>query len=162
MVQPILASSRVCSAGPTRVTLDGNVKRGGRGYASSSPFYDWGKSRVGRLYITTAYLIPSCPYSHSDALAQTSSMARCPSIPRLAPSKMVEQIGSAEGIDKAKSLLLLSIRSTCHGSEKMSYADSRIPTIGNQAGGSAISTSAASDLRSIIFPNVNSIPHCVV
>ena len=74
----------------------------------------------------------------------------------------VEGIGSAEGIDKAKSLLLLSIRFTCYESEKMSYADSRFSTIGNQAGGSAISISAASDLRSIIFPNVNSIPRCVV
>jgi len=70
----------------------------------------------------------------------------------------VELIGSAEGIDKARSLLILSMRLTCHGSEKMSYADFRISVIGNQAGGSAISLSAASDLRANTSPNLNKHP----
>lgn len=70
----------------------------------------------------------------------------------------VEGIGPAEGIDKAKSLLLLSIRFTCHESEKMSYADSRFSTIGNQAGESAIFISADSDLRAHTSPNLNKHP----
>jgi len=71
---------------------------------------------------------------------------------------LIEQIASAEGIDKARSLLILSMRLTRHGSEKMSYAYFRISTIGNQAGGSAISLSAASDLRANTSPNLNKHP----
>jgi hypothetical protein len=44
------------------------------------------------------------------------------------------------------------------GSEKMSYADSMISTMGDQAGGSAICISAVSDLRANTSPNINKHP----
>jgi hypothetical protein len=71
---------------------------------------------------------------------------------------LIEQIHSAEGIDKAKSFLLFSMRSAGYGFEKISYADSGVSSIGTQSGGLVISISVASDLRLYISPNLNKHP----
>ena len=61
-------------------------------------------------------------------------VARRSSTLRPVPSKLLEQIAFAEGIDKAKSFLVFTMRSHHYGFETMSYADSHISSIDNQAG----------------------------
>lgn len=60
-----------------------------------------------------------------------SYIGRCSSTLRRVPVPLVEQIGFTEGIDKAKGLLILSMRLSRFESEKIPYADSRILFVGN-------------------------------